>query len=203
MVFPARVNPRTIVLDVDGVLLDFDAGMRTLGQRVLGRPLVPITRHFPLGQRYGLTQEEDRQMWGALVQDGFRHLPMLPGADEAVRRLQDAGMAIHLVTGIAPTLASARLANLRDHGITVDGIVCVGHGLSRKDDALAQLAPIAFVDDRLNHLADAPFVPHRVWIDHGDEQYGQAASVATHRTTRLLDWVEHWDRGERAESLAA
>lgn len=203
MVFPARVNPSLIALDVDGVLLDFDAGMRKLGQRVLGRTLVPRTRHFPLGQRYGLTQDEDRRLWDALSLDGFRDLPLLPGADDAVRRLRDAGLAIHLVTGIAPTLADVRLANLQDHGITVDGIVCVGHGLARKDEALARLAPIAFVDDRLNHLAAAPFVPHRVWIDHGDEQYDHSPEVATHRATRLLDWVEHWERTGRSEGLAA
>lgn len=203
MVFSTRVNPRAIVLDVDGVLLDFDGGILTLGQRVLGRPLVPQTRHFPLGQRYGLTREDDRRVWDALADGGFRHLPLLPGADEAVRRLRAAGMTLHLVTGIDPSHASDRLANLRDHGIEVDSIDCVGFGLSRKDAVIARHAPVAFVDDRLNHLHDVPFVPHRVWIDHGDEQYGIPHQAATHRATRLLDWVEHWERTAQGEGRAA
>lgn len=181
-----------IVLDCDGVILGFDAHFPLVGQHALGRdePLARVCNEYSLDLRYGLSRQDMMKVLDAYMEHelGWRGLPLLPGADEVVADLRDRGHPIHMVTGIDDTMKQLRLENLRTHGIEVDFIHCVGMGHSSKEQVIRQIDPIVFVDDRLRLLKECSFVPHKVFIDHGDTQDALTPPSDVHIFTTLKDW---------------
>ena len=193
-----KVNENVIVSDVDGVLLDFDRSFAAVCESTLGRPVPKASSAYSLALRYNLTLAEANRVWSAMDDhpEGWANLRLMPGAPEAIGRLQQQGFSIRLVTGIEPKLSRIRLANLLAHGIEVDAIDCVGGGSASKREPLLRHAPLMFFDDRLHLLHECDFVPHRVWLDHGDDQGGLSPHESLHRTTSLLDWVLDWEKSQ-------
>jgi hypothetical protein len=116
-----------IVLDVDGVLLDFYQGAASILAEMLGRAIVrvsdkPATRH-----RYGLTEQEYQDM-RALMREhhqGWRNLPTLPGAVEAVRMLRQSGYDVAFLTSCGQSIFDLRRQNLDHLGLKDCELVCV------------------------------------------------------------------------------
>ena len=191
-----KINQHRAVIDCDGVLLDFDRSFCKVACDTLGRNVAKACSAYSLDQRYGLSKAEFARVWDAMDDhpSGWSGLEILPGAREAIHRLRGYGMEIHMVTGIESHRAQARLENLALHGLEIDSLECVGNGTASKADKVAKIAPVMFVDDRLHLLHESPFVPDRVWIDHGDEQAGYVVTEEIIRSTSLLGWVEQWER---------
>ena len=189
-----RINHHRVVLDCDGVLLDFDRGFSTVGQEVLGRPVAKVCGAYELDVRYGLSQAERNRVWDALDDHplGWAGMHPLPGAAEAARFLKAMGLEIHLVTGIEQRHSANRIANLLSHQIDVDGIDCVGHGRASKAHHLMRLAPFMYVEDRLALLKESEFVPERVWVDHKDDQHGHVVDETIIHVSSLAQWVSQW-----------
>lgn len=188
-------NSHRFALDCDGVLLNFDHSFARVASEVLGREVVKLNNRYELETRYGLTSKDFQYAWDALDDHahGWKNMMIIPGAVEAVATLRAQGASIHLVTGILDRHAESRLANLLAHTIEVEDIHCVGDGKSSKTSVLRDLKPVGFVDDRLFLLNDADFVPHRVWVDHADDQHGHVPSEGVVRVESLSAWVnDHW-----------
>lgn len=198
-----RINDNVAVSDVDGVLLDFDKSFAAVGSSVLPRPMVKESNSYNLAIRYGLDSKESARVWSAMDshENGWSNLVIIPGAAEAIKRLQRHGMSVRLVTGILPKLAEIRLANLSRHGIEVDAIDCVGFGHASKAEPLRRHAPAMFFDDRLHLLHEADFVPHRVWIDRDDEQDGCVVDESIYQTKDLLTWVKQWETSQGLDRI--
>lgn len=194
-----KIDDSRVVLDVDGVLLDFDDGFSKVGAEVLGRPVIRRTRFFDLTVRYGLTPAELANVWSAMDDHpcGWSSIQLLPGASEAFQMLKSHGRSIHLVTGIPQKLAETRLANFALHGLSPDSIDCVGDGKASKLEHVLKHAPGMFVDDRLRLLYESDFVPNRVWVDHGDDQDGHVVDESIIRVESLLQWVKQWTLSSR------
>lgn len=184
------VDEKAVVLDADGVLLNFDHSFVVLGKKVLGADLQQKNSSYNLTERYGLTDEEVSEIWISLCADGFGGLPLLLGAFESVERLKKIGCKIHVITGIPEEASHLRLKNFKEHGIHVDSIDCVG--LNEKLPFIEKYRPVAVVDDRLVNLKNIEFVPNRIWVDRGDHQDGHTESHATMRVDSLSQWVDHW-----------
>lgn len=189
-----KINENRAVLDVDGVILDFDGSFAQVSCDVLGRSVVRQCQKYSLDERYGLTKPEFKKAWDAMDdhEQGWAGLRVLPGATQAVRWLKEHGMEVYAVTGICPSRSQARLANLLQHDIELDGIECVGDGRASKAKQVEKIAPVMFVEDRLRLLHESSFVPDRVWIDHGDEQDGHVVTEDIIRCTSLNQWVKQW-----------
>lgn len=181
-----------IVLDCDGVILGFDHHFPVVAQHALGRnePLVRVNNEYNLALRYGLSKQELARVFDVFMEHdlGWRGLPLLEGADAVIADLRARGHAIHMVTGIDETHKELRLQNLLTYGIEVDAIHCVGVGHSSKEQVIRQIQPIAFVDDRLRLLRESSFVPHKVFIDHGDTQDGHEPGDDVHVCKSLAQW---------------
>jgi len=179
-------------LDCDGVLLNFDHSFARVASDVLRRPVTKLNNRYELEVRYGMTSKDFQYAWDALDdhEHGWRNMTILPGAVEAVQKLQQQGASIHLVTGIQSRLAEHRLANLLSHAIEVESIRCVGDGKASKTAVLRDLKPVVFVDDRLFLLNEADFVPYRAWVDHDDDQHGHTPGAGIARVESLLSWVD-------------
>lgn len=194
--FISGINARAAVLDVDGVLIDFDGNFAAIASEVLGRAVSKVCNDYSLRKRYALTEEEFADAWSALEThpNGWGNMPMIPGAVEAVHRLQNHGYTIHLVTGIDACHSEARLQNLRQNSVEVDSIDCVGRGQNSKAEHLHRLRPIMYVEDRLALLNESEHVPYRVFIDHGDTQDGHVVHEDLIHVRSLAQWVDHVDR---------
>lgn len=181
---------RPIAVDCDGVILDYDAPFSVVAQDVLGRPVQRQNRIYELDVRYGISSEELDQVFAAYRThpQGLRGLPMLEGAADVLRALRQMGHPLHMVTGIDEENSPQRRENLALYGIEMDEIHCVGAGRKSKADVLRRINPGMFFDDRLHLLAEADNVPHRVWIDHGDDQYGLTCPEGVLRCTGLTQW---------------
>lgn len=183
-----------VVFDCDGVVLGFDDHFPQVAQHALGldAPLVRATNEYTLDLRYGITKAQMELVLDAYMTHplGWAGLPLLEGAADVIAEIRDRGHPIHMVTGIDERMKELRLDNLKAHGIEVDSIHCVGMGHSSKADIIRQINPIVFVDDRLRLLVESSFVPHRVFIDHGDAQDGLVPGTDIHICKSLHQWYE-------------
>lgn len=191
-----------IALDVDGVLLDFHAGYARAWERAFG--LRPVERdplaYWPI-DRWQVERLEgeplshfarhfDEEFWG--------HLPALPGAVEACRRLVAAGHELVCVSALDGRFEALRLRNLQALGFPVDTVVATGHAAgarSPKADALARLQPAAFVDDYLPYLRGVPDAVHRALVlrgPNGSPNAGPELALAHSTHDDLGDFVDHW-----------
>jgi hypothetical protein len=150
---------RTMALDCDGVLLDYDLAYAGAWQRAFGeypREVEPQA-YWPL-QRWGVRRVvgEDLERFRAAFDERFwSGLPAIPGARQACERLREAGYQLACVTALPPHLADARAQNLRSLGFPAMRVVTTGYTrgeVSPKAAALAALSPVAFVDDYLPYL---------------------------------------------------
>lgn len=183
-----------VAVDVDDVLVQFLPGFERTFSKVLGRPAIRKSTAWALNEAYGATPEELEAVWQGLEDfHTYRDLPFLPGAEEALRLLADAGYVVHAVTALQMRYKADRDENLRAVGFTPDRIHAVGY--APKAPVLWQLQPAFFADDQVKHLHAAPFVPCRVWIHTEDEQFPSADENHTHEAHSLLEFVEHWLEG--------
>ncbi len=164
---------RDVILDLDGVLLDFESAWVKQAVLVLERPVARISNVHEMGVRYGLTDEEKSRVWDACDNGEFwSDIPLLPHARELVDGLEDMGFRVFGVTAVHPELLDARVSSL-DGLIPSGRLVCVGApkvaGAADKTDAIHRIRPLAFLDDHPAHVDQAANagVPISVWLDNG------------------------------------
>lgn len=186
----ALVPGRPIAIDCDGVILDYDQPFSVIASEVLRRPVQKVNNIYELHIRYDLSIDELNAVFTAYREhpSGLRGLPLIEGADRVIRELRTMGHPLHMVTGIDPDAHHLRLENLGLYGIEFDEIHCVGAGMKSKKDVLLRLDPCIFLDDRLHLLAEADHVPHRVWIDRDDDQYGHECPSDIVRVKTMEEW---------------
>ena len=161
----------TIALDADGVLLDFHLGYAGAWERAFGvaprerDPLAywPIDRweveRLDPDRRAHFRRHFDDRFWSTV--------PALAGAVDACQRLHDSGFDLVCVSALEAPFESARLRNLRDHGFPIERVIATGNAAgerSPKADAIAELNPLAFVDDYLPYFRGVPRSVHRALI---------------------------------------
>jgi hypothetical protein len=179
-------------VDVDGVLLNCDHSFAQVAGDLLGRKLHALNNAYNLATRYGITEKNmfDTFEFMEVHPLGWGGMEALSGAIEAVKHLQDIGYFVHLVTAIPQELSSLRLSCLKAYDFVPDNIYCAGSHLASKTEALREMNPVMMVDDRLLHLHGAPFIPYRVWVDHGDEQDGLIMEKGIYRVGGISEWVD-------------
>lgn len=160
-----------LALDADGVLLDFHLGYAGAWQRAFGeapRERDPLA-YWPM-DRWEVTRldEPGRAHFRRHFDDHFwSTVPAIEGAVDACQRLHDAGHLLVCVSALDSEYESARLRNLRAHGFPIERVIATGNaagGRSPKADAIAALAPRAFVDDYLPYFRGVPASVHRALI---------------------------------------
>lgn len=192
-------NNDTLAIDADQVVLDFTVPFRKIGSVMLSKELVSLNNSYHLSEKYGITEEQVKNIFKEMEThpEGNRQFPFLNGAVEALLQLKKDNIKIHMVTAVCKTWHEARLENLANRGVVLDGLHCVGVGAC-KVDVLRDIRPFAFVDDRLPVLKPLDFIERRIWIDQGDCQQGltmEQMNVETphspiFRYTSFADWVK-------------
>lgn len=196
-----------LALDADGVLLDYLEGYAEAWRDAFGtRPAV----RDPLG--YGPLDRWEVPLLDADGRARFRQyfsakfwssLPAIPGAIDACTRLHDAGFELVCVSALDTQFEDSRLENLRRLGYPIERVYATPHDggfRSPKADKLAELRPIAFVDDYLPYLRGAPPDVHTALITRGATRGPNAGSeMALAKSTHLdlAEFADFWlKRGE-------
>lgn len=190
------LHSNAVVLDVDNVLLDCLGGFQRVASDIFGRDMPEVNKAYGLGARFGLTKPEEDMVWRAMEHHdfGWRGFALMPGALEAFTALKDMGHSIHLVTAIPEALRELREECLGFHGLLADSMHCAGHMHASKALIVQEINPVMMVEDRLSHLHSVPFVPYRVWIDHGDDQDGLVVDEDIIHVRSITQWTSAWKR---------
>ena len=191
-----------IALDADGVLLDFHLGYAGAWQRAFGQ--LPLERdklaYWPMDRWQVERLDEAKRAHFRMHFDElfWNSVPAIEGAVEACHRLHDAGFDLVCVSALDAPFEAARLRNLRDHGFPIERVIATGHApgeRSPKADAIAELAPLAFVDDYLPYLRGLPVDVHTALVlraPNGSPNTGAELSLARSLHDDLADFAGHW-----------
>ena len=191
-----------LALDGDGVLLDYLEGYAEAWREAFGaRPAV----RDPLG--YGPLERWEVPRLDAEGRARFRQhfgtkfwssVPAIPGAVDACVRLHDAGFELVCVTALDAEFEASRLKNLRALGYPIERVYATPHDgghRSPKADMLAELRPIAFVDDYLPYLRGVAPDVHTALITRGatgGPNEGPELALAKSTHLDLADFADFW-----------
>jgi len=195
--------PRPLIaLDADGVLLDFHLGYAGAWQRAFGA--APAERdplaYWPIDRWLVERLDEDRRAHfrSHFDADFWSSVPAIEGALGACHRLHDAGFDLVCVSALDAEHETARLRNLRDHGFPIERVFATGNAAgerSPKADAIAALAPDAFVDDYLPYFRGVPDVVHTALIlraPNGSPNSGPELALARSIHQDLPGFADYW-----------
>jgi len=192
-----------IAVDADGVLLDYNLAYASAWERVFGeRPALKRPDAYWAMDRWGVASLQgealnrfrtsfDAQFWSSI--------PAIDGALQACEQLCAAGYELVCVSAIQPQFAEARQTNLRKLGFPISRVVATSGradpGPSPKAQTLAQLRPLAFVDDFLPYFDGVDARIHKALVlrEQGGSPNtgpGLQAIDSTHAT--LADFSRWW-----------
>lgn len=193
-------NP-IIALDCDGVLLDYHAGYRQAWAKAFGS--VPAVRdpdaYWPI-DRWEVTRLSGDKLTlfrSAFDSQFWSSIPANPGAVQACHRLA-ARFELVCVTALETEFEAARLKNLRSLGFPINRVIAtanLANGISPKASALAELRPVAFVDDFAPYLKGIPADIHAALLlrePNGSPNTGELLNLAHSTHTDLTDFADWW-----------
>ncbi len=175
----SQKNP-IVVFDLDGVLLDFESAWKACAEFVLRKPIIQVSRAFPLEDRFGLTPAECSRVWEAFDRgDWWERVSPYEDAWEVVGALDAMRASIWAITNVDAQWGHARTVSLE--GMIPSGrIITLGSHATPAQRArvLCDLGATVFVDDLPDNANAA--LPHvalsvhlnRGYADMADPEYG-------------------------------
>lgn len=204
---PRRLNVSTaIILDCDGVMLDWIGGFRVYAERRLRRKLDPSgPSSFDLYQWLGLDNfAQALEMIEDFHEGGggeFGRLAPLPGAVEALQAFHEDGREIHVITACSlnPAVIGMRKANLEAvFGPIFKEIHCVGVRDSKRP-LLDAYAPAVWIEDKFENAIDGLEAGHKTYLIRSSHN---TVHEAAGKTGELI-CVDGWGDIRDQEAMAA
>lgn len=197
-------SPRPLILDCDGVLLNWLAGFSAYASHRLGKPLIADDNpSFDLSIWLGV----DDKTVGDMIQayncgEGgfFGNLKPLPGAREALAAAHGAGRKISVVTSCStlPEVVAARETNLhRVFGNIFDDIICLDPAVD-KSPTLAAMPKGAWVEDKYENAVTGADLGHDSYVI----RYSYNVKKEPLCRHPRLTWVDGWACIKAHEHLA-
>lgn len=193
---------KILALDADGVLLDYSTAYARAWQRAFDRHPVERdpTAYWPI-DRWGV-----ERLVGAPLErfracfdtEFWSTIPAIDGAIEGCHALHDAGFTLVCVSALELRHQAARLKNLCVLGFPIDRVVATGSAASAaspKASALAELDPLAFVDDYLPYLRGLKSSIHTALVlrqPTGSPNAGVAPASVGSQHVDLLAFSRWW-----------
>lgn len=187
---------KNIVLDVDGVILDFDKGFQKSMKNFLNRDIKILKiEEFDMRPRLGLSNEEFKEGLKYFYETkDFSKLEAYDGAINTIKNLEK-DYNILYVTGIPEEQKNLRIENLQNLGVNADNnnVICTGFGISDKSKFIKEISPIYYVDDLLSHLHDCRFVDNLIWIENAYSHIKEEMHDLEFKiVSSLEDWFENY-----------
>lgn len=191
-----------IVLDVDGVLLDYNLAYASAWARAFGiYPKLKNHNAYSAKDRWAVEQLEGDSLstFRAVFDESFwSTIPAIKGALEACHTLSQAGYELICVTALPEKFQPARLQNLVQLGFPIETVLTVDDTqstVSPKAAIINFFKPIAFVDDYLPYLTGITPNIHRALITREPEEspnVGPLLEGISSSHTNLEDFAKFW-----------
>jgi hypothetical protein len=194
---------KIIALDGDGVLLNYHAAYQIAWKRAFGvLPEVKDPLGYSVLDRFAIPRLDiagREQLRAAMDHEFWATMPALEGAVEACHALVRAGYGLVCVSAVKDQFREARLQNIRSLGYPIEQVISTpntGHGEnSPKASILAQLKPVAFVDDYAPYLRGIPQDLHAALIlrePNGSPNVGETLALADSTHANLAAFAQWW-----------
>lgn len=194
---------KLIALDADGVLLDYNLAYAGAWERAFGqRPALRNPQAYWAVERWGVPvlQGEALQRFRSSFDAQFwSTVPAIAGAVQACEKLVAAGYELVCVSALKPEFAQARQANLKALGFPIEKVMATSseaaNGRSPKAHALAQLRPVAFVDDFLPYFQGVPAQIHTALVlrePEGSPNQGAGLDAVDSSHSHLAQFADWW-----------
>lgn len=160
-----------IVLDADGVLLDYNQKMADICEKALGIKLGKMKHfhHFTNAANFKMTKLQAKEVFALFDIQGWNSMPAIEGSVEACKALHQAGHQLVCLSSMPERFIKDRQANLLNLGMPVEKVIGSGRDDSEtnpKAAHLQEIRPDIFVDDQLRNFQNIPSNICKVWIDH-------------------------------------
>ncbi len=200
----ALITPtRDLLLDCDGVLLDWFGGFILYAQAVLGRKLDPAgPSDFNLQGWLEVSPEKLQDMIANFNGgDGgyFSRLKALPGAREALLAAHAQGRILSIITACstAPRVIAQRKQNLRDaFGDIFNEIHTVDMGASKRE-LLSSFSNVSWIEDKAENALLGAELGHPSYLLRASHNAKYEDTLAH----PLLTWVDGWECIRQHEAL--
>lgn len=147
---------KNIVLDCDGVILDYNETWGRILSQFLKKdiPVKKMAYHAYNVFDYHISQEETEEFHRLFHTHGWISMQALEGAVEAISILKEKKFEIHIVTSIPQEAHLSRQTNLKNLGMNINSLHTVGfhRHFNPKKDIINQINPDFFVDDLMKNF---------------------------------------------------
>jgi phosphoglycolate phosphatase-like HAD superfamily hydrolase len=192
-----------IALDGDGVLLDYNSAYALAWQRAFGvLPALKDPQGYSPLDRYHVPRLDAQQVEVLrCAMDGqfWSNMNAIEGAVQACKTLSEAGYELVCVSAVKDEFRDARLNNIQRLGFPIERVFATPRSgdsdASPKAAALAQLKPVAFVDDYAPYLRGIPQDLHAALLlrdPNGSPNHGEALQLADSTHTDLAAFAHWW-----------
>ena len=193
---------RSIALDADGVLLDYNKAAAHVWEKAFGfKPTVrdPGAYHFRNVYDMDLSNKTmHATFYSVFEQTAWTNMSAMPFATEGCQMLHEMGYDLHVVSSMPAAFEHHRIENLRNLGMPIASVTATGGhqgDANPKRATLLKLQPIAFVDDLLSnfrgvHQAMHCALLHSDSTDSPNHEQDQRMKASAHRN--LLDFSHYW-----------
>lgn len=185
-----------IILDADGVLLDYNQQMAKMYELAFGQSIQEIEKAHHFTKAYGvqLTKEDLAQIYVHFDVKGWSTMPAIKGAVEATQLMHKEGHELSCLSSMPSRFVDARRENFVFLNMPIDHVIGSGRdektGINPKAQHLIELNPDIFVDDQLRNFDDVPHHICKVLIDNGfsDSPNVGRENIADFTFTSLLEF---------------
>lgn len=191
-----------IVLDADGVLLDYNLAYASAWERVFGSyPQLKNIKAYWAKDRWAVRQLEGDSLSNFrnfLDESFWSTIPAVTGALNACHALSLAGFELICVTALPGKFQLARLQNIVQLGFPIETVLTVDHSksaLSPKAEITNSLKPVAFVDDYLPYMVGIHRDIHRALITretNGSPNTGDLLNDVSSQHINLEHFASFW-----------
>ncbi len=197
-----------VMVDCDGVLLDFNKGFAESYKKVFDKELSVIRKNaFTAVRMYGLEEQGNyRYFTGLFSEKGlnfWRDLPAYDNAVKVINELVEKGYDVRCLTSMPPEFKEDRLHNLQKLGFKIDIIYPVSRDMANKKGIrnpklaiLEEHQPLAFIDDLISNFLDCNHVSTNLYLldndyakgDNPNEEIKESLNYFT--VKKLQDFVD-------------
>lgn len=161
-----------IVLDADGVLLDYNKKLAHVCEKALNIQLgvLKYFHHFSNAVNFQMTPVQSEKVFTLFDIEGWNSMPAIEGSVEACKAIAALGHSLVCVSSMPDKFVQARKHNLINLGIPINHVLGTGRDDSQtnpKSGYLKSINPDIFVDDQIRNFHGIPDSICKVWIDHG------------------------------------
>lgn len=191
----------SIVLDADGVLLDYNRAYAQVWAQVFGNfPHEKNPNAYWALDRWDVDRLEGESLTrfrNAFDESFWGNIPAVEGSQAACKALNQAGYDLICVTALPAKFQQARQQNLIQLGFPIDIVHTVDHAegdVSPKAALINALQPVAFVDDFLPYLVGINRDTHSALILRETDQSPNAGLLLSHASSQHtnLDAFARW-----------